>query len=165
MSRGWRAAANAFIALFLGAHVYALARGVEDFPLSAAVMFAREVTPRTPLYEFRWEVHTADARAPSEAVAPLSLGLQPRHFFLHVYGAEGPEAPYLAARPRTRAEFEQRLSTWFRWFEARYQRQTGRMPTRIDLFLIQRHPRSDRRLIGSYDGAAKRFVAHSGAGA
>jgi len=167
-----RALANLFILLFLAANVMAAVRGIEDFPLTAAVMFARDIGPERPLYTLHWRI-TDDEGAQTEVVL-RSLWLEPRHFFLHVYLPDITDSPYHGRDrgPDSPGAFDARMSRWFSVMVERWIRRTSGAPVRVDL-LVRPHPRAGAQAataeaeitIGSFDVADGRFRRRAADGA
>jgi hypothetical protein len=149
---------SVFILLYLAVHVWTAVRGVENFPLSAAVMFSRDIGPDRPLYTLLWRI-TDRGGARSEA-EPRRLGLHPRHFFLHVYQPDLADSPYHGRHrpPDSPAAFEARMSAWFGVFAQRWSARSGTPSRQIDL-VLRPHAATEgpERLLGSFTTADGRF--------
>jgi hypothetical protein len=135
-----RTVTSLFILLFLAAHGMVAVRGIEDFPFTAAVMFARDIGPDRPLYTLHWRI-TDDEGAQIE-VHPRRLGLEPRHFFLESYLPDLEDSPYhgRSRGPDSPDAFDARLSRCFSVMAERWIDRTSGRPVRIDL-VVRTGPR------------------------
>lgn len=140
---------NLFLLLFLGTHLATMIRGVEDYPLTAAIMFARDVDDARPRYTFHWIVTDESGQ---QEVLPQTLDLHPRHFFLEIYRPDDPSTPYIHARGAdTEEAFRTRLEGWFALFAKRFAAQRGQTLTTVDLVLQEEYPHPQTQiLIGTY---------------
>lgn len=126
---------DVFILVYLALHAWALVQGIEDYPLTAAVMFARDIGPERPLYTMHWLVTDAEGRRSD--VDPKRLGLPPRHFFLRVYLPALADSPYHHRhRPAdSPTAHEERVGLWLRLFSRRWAAVSGAVLDHVDLVL------------------------------
>jgi len=153
---GGRMGPNLFILAILLPASVAMAFGEENFPLTSAAMFARDIGPERARYTMHWQVQSSSTQS---EVNPTSLGLSVRHFFVHFYGPAEADSPY-ADTPRDASwpAFQERAAMWFGVFVGRYEKQTGQHVSHVRLIVRQRYPASGNDyLVGTYDAATRVF--------
>jgi len=117
-----RTVANLCIAGTLAGIAVALVVGSENFPLSNAVMFSRDVGSDRPRYTMHWYVNGDE----TETILH-HLELSDRYFFQHFYGPTD-TGPLYADTPTEAGweALEERLVPWFEVFVGRYEEREKR---------------------------------------
>ena len=154
-------AASIFIVVFLLPNLWAFVDPYEIFPYTSAPMFAHYVDEATPRYRFRF---VTEGGGEEHELRATDLGLAgvefTRYFFGHVYGSTDPTTPFAVAGEDAPADFEARLSTFFRDVQAVLERQNAKQLSGIRLELVRLdadNRDADVRVVGHYDATTQRF--------
>ena len=154
-------AASIFVVVFLLPNLWAFVDPYETFPYTSAPMFAHYVGEDTPRYRFRFVAEQGGKETEIRAT-DLSLdGVEfTRYFFGHVYGSSDPDAPFAVAGEDTPADFEARLSAFFRNVQTVLERRDATQLSGLRLEVVRLDADNydaEVRLIGHYDATTQRF--------
>lgn len=154
-------AASIFIVAFLLPNLWAFVDPYETFPYTSAPMFAHYVDEDTPRYRFRF---VTEGGGEEHELRATDLGLAgvefTRYFFGHVYGSTDPTTPFAVAGGDTPAEFEARLSAFFRDVQAVLERRDAKQLSGIRLEVVRLdadNRDANVRVVGHYDATTQRF--------
>jgi hypothetical protein len=162
--------ASSFIVAVLGAQLWAVVDGREDFPTTATPMFAHRVDDDSRRYMFRFRAHRPAATTKKWTTLKakdvrLSDAKLMRAFFARWYGGVGPDSPFDIDGPDDLQAFEARLSEFFRRYVAALKRskRAGITEIRLELRRRLKSRRKKRRLgkpllLGTYDLGTQSYL-------
>jgi len=147
------------LALFLlGLEFFAVAGPYEDWPFTAAPMFARYHAREQPLFEI--DVFVRDSSGTRRRLRARQLGLGElsfkRQLFARWYGSTDPRHPAGHHVNDTPQQFAARMSELLDRLATLETRRTGRALTALELE-VRRVAPPESRLVGRYDVPARRF--------
>ena len=151
---------------FLVPNLVFIIRGKEDFPFTAAPMFAHYISDHTIFYNFKFIGHT---NQDSILLLPAEYGttsemMSRRFFFSKVYGSADCPSSFGDFCQDTPQEFENRLSRYFTAYLRVLPKNSDinvKHLRRIDLEVWKYNPDNtvaDKHRVGYYDPATQRFT-------
>lgn len=148
--------ASAFIAMTLGLLTVTLVRGQENYPLTVAPMFARDVIEDRPRYTMHWFITNSEGE--HEVFPGPLLGVHPRQFFIRWYGPHGQSAYIDAPEDPGWPAFGARMARWFTEMSARHAASTGKAVYSARLVVRRVHPSpAQEHTLGTFDPATNTF--------
>ena len=151
---------------FLVPNLIFIVRGKEDFPFTAAPMFAHYIGDHTVMYNFKFIGHTDQD---STLILPPEYGannemMSRRFFFAKVYGSVDCPSSFGDFCNDTPQKLEDRLSQYFTaylWALSKNNDLDVSHLRRIDLEVWKLNPdntASEKHRVGYYDTATQRFI-------
>lgn len=153
-----------FIVAMLVPHLVLLVHPVEDFPITSMPMFSAYAGPDRHRYRFHFLADLDTSPPTQREVTSRDIGQDEsrfmRYFLYDVYYSTDPDNPVTRYEHDDRAQFEERLSRFFRSYAHHYHQHNPEQPRirSIRLLIERTHPSPATHEVGRYDAGNNHFT-------